>query len=55
MVAGVPTAREDASLGAAIAAMLEGSHKVLAVLDDRGRLAGIVDRADLLRGLVPPP
>jgi CBS domain-containing protein len=33
--------------------MLEGNHKVLAVVDERGGLSGIVDRADLLRGLVP--
>ena len=54
MVADVPTAREETLLSAAIATMLEGSHKVLAVVDELGRLSGIVDRADLLRGLVPP-
>ncbi|HTP28843.1 MAG TPA: hypothetical protein VMK12_24685 [Anaeromyxobacteraceae bacterium] len=32
--------------------MLEGSHKVLAVVDGERRLVGVVDRADLLRGLV---
>jgi CBS domain-containing protein len=34
--------------------MLMGSHKVLAVTDREGRLVGMVDRADLLHGLVPP-
>jgi CBS domain-containing protein len=50
----VATAREDALLSAAIATMLRGGHKVLAVTDAAGRLAGIVDRADLLHGLLPP-
>lgn len=53
MVTGVPTAREDTPLRAAIADMLPGSHKVLAVVDAGSRLVGIVDRADVLRGLVP--
>jgi CBS domain-containing protein len=35
--------------------MLRGYHKVLAVTDASGRLVGIVDRADLLHGLLPPP
>jgi len=48
----VPTAPESALLSTAIAAMLRDNHKVLAVLDAGGRLAGIVDRADLLHGLV---
>ncbi len=46
------TAREDVLLSDAIATMLRGSHKVLAVTDAQGRLTGIVDRADLLHGLV---
>jgi CBS domain-containing protein len=49
----VPTAAEDTSLADAIATMLRGNHKVLAVTDASGRLAGIVDRADLLHGLTP--
>lgn len=53
MVTGVPVAREDTPLRAAIASMLPGSHKVLAVVDAGSRLVGIVDRADVLRGLVP--
>ncbi len=52
MTTGVPVAREDALLGAAIATMLRGNHKVLAVVDGESRLVGIVDRADVLRGLL---
>jgi CBS domain-containing protein len=47
-------AREDALLSDAIARMLKGNHKVVVVTDAAGRLAGIVDRADLLHGLVSP-
>jgi len=50
----VPVAREDARLSDAIALMLKDRHKVLAVTDAGGALVGIVDRADLLRGLAPP-
>lgn len=53
MITGVPVAGEETLLSAGIATMLEGNHKVLAVVDERGGLSGIVDRADLLRGLVP--
>jgi CBS domain-containing protein len=53
MTTDVPTAREDALLSAAIGIMLKGGHKVLAVIEEGKRLVGIVDRADLLRGLVP--
>ncbi len=49
----VPTAREDALVSDAIGAMLRGKEKVLAVVDASGRLAGVVDRADLLHGLLP--
>jgi len=52
MVPRVATAPESASLSEAIAAMLRGSEKVLAVTDASGRVVGIVDRADLLHGLV---
>jgi CBS domain-containing protein len=55
MVRDVPTASEETLLSAAIALMLQGRHKVLAVTDASGRLAGMVDRADLLHGLVTPP
>ncbi len=47
------TVREEAPLGEAVALMLEGRHKILAVTDAAGRLAGVVDRADLLQGLAP--
>jgi CBS domain-containing protein len=49
----VPTATEDTLLSEAIAKMLKGNQKVLAVTDREGRLVGMVDRADLLHGLVP--
>jgi CBS domain-containing protein len=52
MVRDVPTATEDTLLSEATARMLRGNHKVLAVTDARGRIVGIVDRADLLHGLV---
>jgi hypothetical protein len=45
----VVTATEDALLSDAIAKMLKGSQKVLAVTDREGRLVGMVDRADLLQ------
>ncbi|MGC3996426.1 MAG: CBS domain-containing protein [Anaeromyxobacter sp.] len=53
MTRGVATAREDARVSEAIPLMLAGRQKVLAVTDAEGRLAGIVDRADLLHGLIP--
>jgi CBS domain-containing protein len=46
--------REDVILSEAIAVMLRDRHKVLAVVDAAGRLAGVVDRADLLHGLLLP-
>jgi len=54
MTQSIATAREDTLLSAAIATMLRGNHKVLAVTDASGRLVGMVDRADLLHGLLPP-
>jgi CBS domain-containing protein len=53
MSSDVVTAREDTLLSEAIALMLNGTHKVLAVTDAGGRLVGLVDRADLLHGLAP--
>jgi len=44
---------EDVLLSQAIAQMLREGQKVLAVTDQEGRLVGIVDRADLLHGLIP--
>ncbi len=43
---------EDAPLREAIAAMLGGKHKIVAVVDSEKRLVGVLDRADLLHGLV---
>lgn len=51
----LPTAAEDTVLSDAIALMLGGRHKVLAVTGAEGRLVGVVDRADLLRGLGSSP
>jgi len=53
MIRDVPTATEDAPVSDGVARMLRGNHKVLAVTDASGRLVGMVDRADLLHGLVP--
>jgi CBS domain-containing protein len=53
MVREVPTVTEDTLLSDAIATMLGAGRKVLAVTDDEGHVTGIVDRADLLHGLVP--
>lgn len=47
------SATEDTLLSVAISRMLEGGHKVLAVTDPQGRLVGVVDRSDLLHGLLP--
>lgn len=46
------TARPDAPLREVVAAMVEGSRKLVAVVDDENRLLGVVDRADVLRGFV---
>lgn len=53
MRSSVPQAREETLLSDAIDTMLRGNCKVLAVTDAAGRLVGVVDRADLLHGLVP--
>jgi CBS domain-containing protein len=47
----VPTAPEETRLSEAIALMLRNHHKILAVTGPDGALVGVVDRADLLRGL----
>ena len=54
MSTNVATARQDAPLREAIATMLRGTHKLVAVVDGDSRLVGVVDRADILRGLVEP-
>ncbi len=48
----VAVASEDTRVSDAIALAIKGNHKVLAVTDAAGKLAGIVDRADLLHGLL---
>jgi CBS-domain-containing membrane protein/PII-like signaling protein len=45
-------AREDTPLREAIASMLAGEHKIIAVVDSEKRLVGCLDRADILRGLL---
>ena len=55
MTSDVPAAQEDTKLSDAIALMLRDRHKILAVADKDGTLVGVVDRADLLRGLVAGP
>ena len=52
MVKEVAIAREDQLLTDAIAPMMKAPHKLVAVVDAQGRLAGALDRADILRGLV---
>jgi CBS domain-containing protein len=52
MSAHVPIAKADTPLGQALAPMLRGKEKLIAVVDAADRLVGIVDRADILRGLV---
>jgi CBS domain-containing protein len=51
----VPSAPESTRLADAIALMLRDHDKVLAVTGGGGALVGIVDRADLLRGLAEEP
>lgn len=48
----VPIAEEDTPLGKALAPMLREKAKLIAVVDGAQQLLGIVDRADILRGLV---
>jgi CBS domain-containing protein len=52
MVTDVAVVRDDQLLRDAIAPMMKAPHKVVAVVDQQGRLAGALDRADILRGLV---
>jgi CBS domain-containing protein len=47
-----PSVSETAPIRDAIAAMLGGGHKIIAVVDAEQRLVGVLDRADLLSGLV---
>ncbi len=45
-------ATENSPIREAIVAMLSGGHKIVAVVDADKRLVGVLDRADLLHGLV---
>lgn len=48
----VVTAKPTMLLREVIETMVTGAHKVVAVVDDDGKLLGVVDRADVLRGLL---
>ena len=52
MVTDVAIVRQDRLLRDAIAPMMKAPHKLVAIVDEQGRLAGALDRADILRGLV---
>jgi CBS domain-containing protein len=54
MLTEITPAFEDTPLREAIGPMLHGHRKVVVVVDRERRLVGIVDRADLLRGLLLP-
>ena len=47
----VPVIDQATPLRQAIATMLDGNHKILAVVDSEKRLVGVLDRADVLHGL----
>jgi CBS domain-containing protein/PII-like signaling protein len=50
----VPVLDVESSASAAIGMVLDGRHKVVAIVDSGHRLVGIVDHADILRGVVEP-
>ena len=52
MVTEVAVAREDQLLRDALAPMRKAPHKLVAVVDAERRLVGVLDRADILRGLI---
>lgn len=52
MLGDVPVASENTPVREAIAPMLHGKEKLIAIVDEEKHLVGIVDRADILRGLV---
>jgi CBS domain-containing protein len=54
MVGAIPTASESTPLRLALRSMLEGKEKLIAVVDSQRKLVGVVDRADILRGLAAP-
>jgi CBS-domain-containing membrane protein len=51
MLTDVAISPQDQVLSDAIAPMMKAPHKLVAVVDDDGRLVGALDRADILRGL----
>jgi CBS domain-containing protein len=51
MITNVVTTRPDVPLEVAIRDMLAQRHKILPVVDDAGRLIGVVDRFDLLQAI----
>jgi CBS domain-containing protein len=55
MTTDIIQAKPDDRLRTVIATMVEGGHKLVAVVDDDGRLLGVVDRADVLRGILDHP
>ncbi|HEY6911083.1 MAG TPA: DUF190 domain-containing protein [Myxococcales bacterium] len=52
MLTEVAVVRQEQPLRDAIAPMMKAPHKLVAVVDQDGRLVGALDRADILRGLV---
>ncbi len=46
------TAKPDAHLLEVVTTMVHGTHKLVAVVDNDERLLGVVDRADVLRGML---
>ena len=52
MTAKFMTAKPDTPLQDIIATMVRGTHKLVAVVDNEERLIGVVDRADVLRGML---
>ena len=54
MSTNIPTATENILLPEAISTMLRGNHKLLAVVNQEQQFVGVIDRADLLRGLNQP-
>ena len=46
------TAKPDTHLQEVITTMVQGSHKLVAVVDNDDQLLGVVDRADVLRGML---
>ncbi len=54
MTRDIVVAREDEPVREVLARMLRQGKKIVPVVDERGALVGMVDRADLLRVLVEP-